>query len=58
MLDAGGLGDEERVLVNAGLGRRPRVRAGQGRGRPTLLVPVEVLIGRDGRGQHLGRDQQ
>jgi len=62
VLYAAGFGDEERVLVNAGLGRRPlaraSVRAGQGRGRPTLLVPVEVLIRREGRGQHLGRDQQ
>jgi hypothetical protein len=58
MLYAGGLRNEERVLVNAVLGRLPGARvsvgAGRGRGRATL----RVLVGREGRGQHVGWDEQ
>jgi hypothetical protein len=61
VLYTGGFRDEERVLMNAVLGRRPVARAGVGAGcrrdRATLLVPVEVLIGRGGRGQHVGWDE-
>ncbi len=62
MLYTGGFRDEERVLVNAGLGRRPLARvsvgAGPGRSGSTLRVLVEALVGREGRGQHVGWDEQ
>lgn len=58
---ASGVGDEERVVLSAGLGRCPIGRAGvdgRGRFRAALLVPVDLSFRRRGRAQHLGWDQE